>query len=456
MQRGAVRAAAADRHPRQDGQRVHLDESSSSATRLSMSSAAIDPRVNPATAARPRTMRAGAPSPIPAAAPAATASSVGSPRSRTALSSAAGTCSPDVAGDGPHRLDDRVDLALDLVDADAEDALRVGIRRAGPRPPPSAPTEADAEDVALAQWLDVDALSPLLMRCRADAPRAGPRAARPRARRGLDGASGVGRIAHKRGAEERAVVLRQRRHEQLRGAVKVGVRVARSADGDDDRGEGRTATTTPPAGPDRPDVRAKRRCVSSAPGRRDGHQGRRARGRRSGNDGEDRSSTTMTPDGRLGVVTLVDRLVHGGAERLAAEIATRLDPERSQARCACAVVRSGHTPAAPEVPNGSRAADAAGVRFLGLSRRGRWDIAAWGPLVRLLRSGDVEVVHGHMFGSNVWAVVLGPPDRRPGRGRARAQLGLHRRSLATVRGPARDRPRKRCRHRVLARRTGGG
>ena len=30
----------------------------------------------------------------------------------------------------------------------------------------------------------------------------------------------------------------------------------------------------------------------------------------------------------MGVVTLVDRLVHGGAERLAAEIATRLDPER--------------------------------------------------------------------------------------------------------------------------------
>ena len=47
------------------------------------------------------------------------------------------------------------------------------------------------------------------------------------------------------------------------------------------------------------------------------------------------------------------------------------------------------------------------MRFLGLTRRGRWDLAAWGPLVRLLRSGAVDVVHGHMFGSNVWAVVLG-------------------------------------------------
>lgn len=110
----------------------------------------------------------------------------------------------------------------------------------------------------------------------------------------------------------------------------------------------------------------------------------------------------------MGVVTLVDRLVHGGAERLAAEIATRLDPERFESTlCVSRWSDPGHA-AAPEVPERLlAAAEAAGVRFLGLSRRGRWDIAAWGPLVRLLRSGHVQVMHGHMFGSNVWAVLLG-------------------------------------------------
>jgi glycosyltransferase involved in cell wall biosynthesis len=116
----------------------------------------------------------------------------------------------------------------------------------------------------------------------------------------------------------------------------------------------------------------------------------------------------MRPDGRLGVVALVDRLVHGGAERLAADIATRLDPERfASTLCVTRWSHSAHTES-PEVPERLRAtAEAAGVRFLGLTRRGRWDLAAWRPLVALLRGGGIQVIHGHMFGSNVWAVLLG-------------------------------------------------
>jgi glycosyltransferase involved in cell wall biosynthesis len=116
----------------------------------------------------------------------------------------------------------------------------------------------------------------------------------------------------------------------------------------------------------------------------------------------------MRPDGRLGVVALVDRLVHGGAERLAADIATRLDPERfASTLCVSRWSHPSHA-AAPEVPQRLReTAEAAGVRFVGLSRRATWDVPAWAPLVRLLRSGQVQVVHGHMFGSNVWAVALG-------------------------------------------------
>jgi glycosyltransferase involved in cell wall biosynthesis len=122
----------------------------------------------------------------------------------------------------------------------------------------------------------------------------------------------------------------------------------------------------------------------------------------------------MRPDGRLGVVALVDRLVHGGAERMAAEIATRLDRERfASTLCISRWPDAGHAQA-PEVPEQFRtAAEAAGVQFMGLTRRGRWDLAAWRPLIRLLRSGRVQIVHGHMFGSNVWAVVLGRMARVP-------------------------------------------
>lgn len=116
----------------------------------------------------------------------------------------------------------------------------------------------------------------------------------------------------------------------------------------------------------------------------------------------------MRPDRRLGVVVLVDRLVHGGAERLAEDLATQLDSERfATTLCVSRWTDAGHA-RGREIPERRQpAAEAAGVRFLGLARRGTWDVAAWRPLVRLLRSGKVQVIHGHMLGSNVWAVVLG-------------------------------------------------
>ena len=122
----------------------------------------------------------------------------------------------------------------------------------------------------------------------------------------------------------------------------------------------------------------------------------------------------MRADGRLGVVTLVDRLVHGGAERLAAEIATRLDPQRfASTLCVTRWSDAGHA-ASGELPRRLRAnAEEAGVQFLGLRRRDPWDLRAWAPLVRLLRGGSIQIVHGHMFGSNAWAVVLGRLARVP-------------------------------------------
>jgi len=114
------------------------------------------------------------------------------------------------------------------------------------------------------------------------------------------------------------------------------------------------------------------------------------------------------------VVTLIERLVHGGAERLAAQIATRLDPERfASTLCVTRWSHPGHA-ASGDLPSRLRSeAEAAGVRFVGLDRHGRWDLPAWAPLVRQLRGCDVQIVHGHLFGSNVWSVVLGRLMRVP-------------------------------------------
>jgi glycosyltransferase involved in cell wall biosynthesis len=53
------------------------------------------------------------------------------------------------------------------------------------------------------------------------------------------------------------------------------------------------------------------------------------------------------------------------------------------------------------------------VRVIGLRRRGRFDLWAWRPLLRLLRCERIDVLHAHLFGSNVWASVLGRIARVP-------------------------------------------
>lgn len=51
--------------------------------------------------------------------------------------------------------------------------------------------------------------------------------------------------------------------------------------------------------------------------------------------------------------------------------------------------------------------------MLELERRSKIDIWRWRPFVRLLRSGTVDVVHAHKFGSNLWAALLKPRSRLP-------------------------------------------
>jgi glycosyltransferase involved in cell wall biosynthesis len=112
-------------------------------------------------------------------------------------------------------------------------------------------------------------------------------------------------------------------------------------------------------------------------------------------------------NGRLKVLTLVERVgEYGGAERLAAQIAIRLDPERFE-RILCAsrwsAMERGNTEARASVEE----LESAGVRFFGLDRTARLQLWAWRPFVSLLRRERVDVVHSHMFGSNFWAAVFG-------------------------------------------------
>jgi glycosyltransferase involved in cell wall biosynthesis len=109
----------------------------------------------------------------------------------------------------------------------------------------------------------------------------------------------------------------------------------------------------------------------------------------------------------LRTVTLVNRLVHGGAERLAYQLVRDLDPTRfERTLCVSRADDPGHAVPGSEPARWLDELRDDGVRVIELRRRGRRDVGAWGPLVRELRRTDV--LHAHMFGSNVWASVLGP------------------------------------------------
>jgi glycosyltransferase involved in cell wall biosynthesis len=118
------------------------------------------------------------------------------------------------------------------------------------------------------------------------------------------------------------------------------------------------------------------------------------------------------PDGKLKVVTLVDRLGTGGAERLAIQTTTRLDPERFD-RTLCASRRFDVAISKRHVANALEDLRSAGVRVLGLKRTSAAQVWAWWPLYRLLRRERVDVLHTHKFGSNLWGTVIGRLARVP-------------------------------------------
>lgn len=119
-----------------------------------------------------------------------------------------------------------------------------------------------------------------------------------------------------------------------------------------------------------------------------------------------RAATAAQPRRRLRVVTLLDVLTElGGAEQIALNIAVGLDPDRFESIvCASRFAPDGEAPDQRVVAERVRRA---GVRLLCLGRSSTLDVAAWRPLVSVLRQGRTDVLHAHMLGSNVWGTILG-------------------------------------------------
>lgn len=115
---------------------------------------------------------------------------------------------------------------------------------------------------------------------------------------------------------------------------------------------------------------------------------------------------------RVKVLTLTDQLIaSGGAERVAMEIAMRLDRTRFESVFCASRYYEGYQH--PSVQVAEQRMQAAGVRYFGLGRRTSWDFHRWLHLRSVLRRERFDVIHTHMFGSNAWGTVVGRLARTP-------------------------------------------
>lgn len=117
-----------------------------------------------------------------------------------------------------------------------------------------------------------------------------------------------------------------------------------------------------------------------------------------------RSPVNVSREDKLTVLTVIDSLMTAGAETVATRLALGLDDTRFRS------ILCSTRPSAPEHVAEARAK---GVEVLELNRRSRFDVWRWRPLVRLLRSGSVDVVHAHKFASNLWGALLLPRGPLP-------------------------------------------
>lgn len=108
---------------------------------------------------------------------------------------------------------------------------------------------------------------------------------------------------------------------------------------------------------------------------------------------------------RIRVLMLVDRLYQAGAERVVVGLATHLPRERFHVTI-CTTRRFGPSQLADD-------AQLARIERLSLNRRSRFDLIPLAKLARYLRRNEVDIIHSHMLGSNVWGALIGRLCRVP-------------------------------------------
>lgn len=108
---------------------------------------------------------------------------------------------------------------------------------------------------------------------------------------------------------------------------------------------------------------------------------------------------------RLRVLQMIGYLsLDGGAERFALGLTTHLPQDRFEPwMCAPRGAEPGAIAALAE----------AGIPFIDLGRRGRWDLHQTAGMMGLLRRERFDVLHTHMFGSNLWGALAGPAANVP-------------------------------------------
>jgi glycosyltransferase involved in cell wall biosynthesis len=94
----------------------------------------------------------------------------------------------------------------------------------------------------------------------------------------------------------------------------------------------------------------------------------------------------------------------GGAERFALGLATHLPRDRFEPYV-CAP--RGAAPIAVQT------LAEAGIPFIGLGRKAKWDVHRLAGLAKLVREHGFDVLHSHMFGSNLWGSLVGTACKVP-------------------------------------------
>lgn len=110
----------------------------------------------------------------------------------------------------------------------------------------------------------------------------------------------------------------------------------------------------------------------------------------------------MPPARKLRIVTVLDSLWVGGAERLAVQVAKSIDPARfeSVVWVTRGIEHSRNRMLQAEL-------NEAGIPLHVLERNSRNDLLAWRRFASFIRRRRTDVIHAHGFGSNFWSTVVG-------------------------------------------------